>query len=71
PFKEIIKHISRDEPILSIVLSLYIKIEKLLKSILNKIGLFATINASLVIAIKKGYIKFEKYYDKIKENDIY
>jgi hypothetical protein len=45
--------------------------EKLLKSILNKIGLFATINALLVIAIKKGYIKFEKYYDKIKENDIY
>jgi hypothetical protein len=53
------------------VLSLYIKIEKLLKSILNKIGLFATINASLVIAIQKGYSKFEKYYDKMKENDIY
>jgi hypothetical protein len=51
--------------------SLYIKIEKLLKSVLNKTGLFATINILLVIAIKKGYIKFEKYYNKIKENDIY
>jgi hypothetical protein len=56
---------------LSIVPSIYIKIEKLLKSVLNKIGLFTTINTLLVTAIKKGYIKFEKYYNKIKENDIY
>jgi hypothetical protein len=45
--------------------------EKLLKSVLNKTGLFATIDASLVAAAKKGYIKFEKYYDEMKENDIY
>jgi hypothetical protein len=51
--------------------SLYIKIEKLLKSVLNKTGSFTTINMLLVIAIKKGYTKFEKYYNKIKENDIY
>lgn len=56
---------------MSIVLSFYVKIKKLLKFILNKIGLFTTINALLVIAIKKGYIKFKKYYNKIKENDIY
>jgi hypothetical protein len=56
---------------LSIVPSLYIKMEKLFKSILNKTGSFTTINTLLVIAIKKGYIKFEKYYNKIKENGIY
>jgi len=51
--------------------SLYVKIEKLLKSIMNKEGEYASFDASLVAATKRGYKKFKEYYDDIKENDIY
>jgi hypothetical protein len=53
------------------ILSLYIKIKKLLKSIINKKGDYASFNVFLVISVTKGYKKFKEYYNNIKENDIY
>jgi hypothetical protein len=51
--------------------SLYIKMEKLLKLIINREGNYASFDASLVAAVIKGYEKFKEYYYSMKKNDIY
>ena len=71
PFEEITRQVSRDEPTLSMIPSLYVKMEKLLKSIINKEGDYASFNTSLVTAATKGYEKFKEYYNSMKKNDIY
>jgi hypothetical protein len=63
--------VSQDKPILSIIPSLYVKIKKLLKSIINKKDNYASFDASLVAAATKGYKKFQEYYNNIKKNNIY
>jgi hypothetical protein len=71
PFEEITREVSRDEPTLTMVPALYVKMEKLLKSIINKEGEYASFDASLIAAAKQGLKKFDEYYVEMKENDIY
>jgi hypothetical protein len=61
----------RKELTLNYIPNKYIKLEKLLKSIINKEGAFARFYLSLVAATKKGLKKFNNYYNAIKKNNIY
>jgi hypothetical protein len=47
------------------------KLEKLLTSIVKKEGVYFTYDPSLIKVAQKGLKEFNKYYNKIKKNNIY
>jgi hypothetical protein len=71
PFKDHILYVSRVEPILYRLPDLYLKLDKLLQSIIKKQGKYTSYNKTLIAAASKGLETFNRYYSAIKENDIY
>jgi hypothetical protein len=63
--------VSREEPTLHCILNLYLKLEKLLTSIVKKEGVCASYDPSLIEATQKGLEKFNEYYAEMKKNDMY
>jgi hypothetical protein len=59
------------EPILYQLPDLYLKLDKLLQSIVKKQGKYINYNKTLIAAASKGLETFNRYYTIIKENDIY
>ena len=70
-FKVITKFILQNKPTLTLVPSLYVRIETLLKKIINNQGEYSDFNSSLVAAARKGLAKFDGYQAKVKNNNIY
>jgi hypothetical protein len=71
PFEEHTKYVSREEPILYCLPNLYLKLDKLLQSIVKKEGVYAIYDPSLIKATQAGLDVFNKYYLAIKSNNIY
>jgi hypothetical protein len=73
PFEDFTKFISRLEPTTSIAMSgeLYMKLERQLRSIINREGEFALFDDSLIEAAKAGLSKLEEYSGYMKENNTY
>jgi hypothetical protein len=64
-------YVSRVEPTLHRLPDLYLKLDKLLQSIVKKQGKYASYNKTLIAAASKGLETFNGYYTAIKENDMY
>jgi hypothetical protein len=71
PFEEHTMFVSREEPTLYRLPNLYLKLDKLLQSIIKKEGVYATYDPSLIKAAQAGLDVFNKYYLAMKSNDIY
>ena len=63
--------VSREEPTLHRIPNLYLKLDKLLQSIVKKQGVYATYDPSLIEAARKGLEKFNEYYLEMMKNDMY
>ncbi len=51
--------------------TLYVKFEKILKTIIAKGGVYAQYNKAFIRAADDGLYKFEGYFEDMKNNDIY
>ena len=71
PFEDHTLYVSRVEPTLYRLPDLYLKLDKLLQSIVKKQGKYASYDKTLITAASKGLETFNGYYTAIKENDMY
>ena len=71
PFKEFTQFVLKESPTLQITARIYTSLYTTLTLIKRKEGLFKNFNHNLVHAIDKGLEKFDKYFKRIKSNNIY
>jgi len=71
PFKEFTQFVSKESPTLQITARIYASLRITLTSIKRKEGPFKNFNHNLVYAVNKGLEKFNKYFKRIKSNNIY
>jgi len=71
PFEDHTLYVSRVEPTLHRLPDLYLKLDKLLQSIVKKQGKYTSYDKTLIAAASKGLETFNGYYTAMKENDMY
>ena len=71
PFEEYTLMVSREEPSLNLVPSLYVNLWSTLNQIIEKEGEYAAYDSLLIKAAEKGLEKFNGYWESIKSIDIY
>jgi len=71
PFGDYTEYVSQHQPSVHMVTSLYLKLESTLKGITQRQGEYTQFDIDIVNAVKKGLVKFNKYYKYIQGNDIY
>lgn len=71
PFNDLTKYVSRAEPTIQMSAQLYLKLQKILQSVVRKEGGFEDFDTTLITAAKAGLEKFDEYYGYMKQNDTY
>ena len=71
PFEEFTRQVSKIAPTFSSAARMYVQLYNTLTEVTKKQGKFASYDSELILACESGLEKFNKYYDHMKENDIY